>query len=410
MAARSGRFPAALKHALVTPLLKKPGLDPDDLANYRPVSNLPFLGKLIERAVHQQLMDHLADNHLLPPRQSAYRPNHSTETALLSIYNDLLLAADQNNASALLLLDLSAAFDTLDHQILLARLANHCGIRGTANDWFRSFLADRTQSVCLNGCSSARVLVPSGVPQGSVLGGPLFIILTSTLVPETAECGVTVDQFSDDTQARSSFPLNSDGQGQRDALTRLGSWALKADAWFLQNRVKFNLPKSSLIITCPKNSTAPPADVPLQVGGAMVHPSAEAKNLGVIFDQHLTTDAHIRHVCKAASYHLWRIGRVRGFLDVSTTKCLVNSLVLSRIDYANSLFTGLPNELLSRLQRIINYAARLTCRVKRFSSITPHLKSLSWLPVNQRISFKLATLTFKCIHGLAPKHLPTYPN
>ena len=100
MSMETGRFPAALKHALVTPLLKKPGLDPDDLANYRPVSNLPFLGKLIERAVHQQLMDHLADNHLLPPRQSAYRPNHSTETALLSIYNDLLLAADQNNASA----------------------------------------------------------------------------------------------------------------------------------------------------------------------------------------------------------------------------------------------------------------------------------------------------------------------
>ena len=102
----TGTFPAGMKHAMVTPLLKNPTLDASDLGNYRPVSNLSFLSKLIERIVTAQLMDHLATFDVLPPRQPAYRTNHSTETALIAIFNDLLMSMDQDRGSALLLLDL----------------------------------------------------------------------------------------------------------------------------------------------------------------------------------------------------------------------------------------------------------------------------------------------------------------
>ena len=125
----TGSVPSAMKHALVKPLLKKPNLDKEDLSNYRPVSNTPFLSKLIERAVAWQLLEQADD--FLPERQSAYRPNYSTETSLLCLFDDLLRSADDGNATAILFLDMSAAFDTVDHDVLLERLSG-CGVRGAA--------------------------------------------------------------------------------------------------------------------------------------------------------------------------------------------------------------------------------------------------------------------------------------
>ena len=134
------------KSALVKPLLEKMSLDPDDLKNYRPVSNLSFLSKVLERIVLSQINEHLNHNNLLNPLQSAYRPNHSTETALLRIVNDLLTAMDHNKICILTLLDLSAAFDTIDHQILLTRLQHSFGISGPALSWLSSYLTEHMQS------------------------------------------------------------------------------------------------------------------------------------------------------------------------------------------------------------------------------------------------------------------------
>ena len=134
----SGRFPSVFKTAVVRPLLKKPSLDAENLKNYRPVSNLPFLSKIIEKVVLLQLHNHLHRNNLLYPLQSAYRSGHSTETALLKIVNDLLSALDDSQISLLSLLDISAAFDTIDHGILLSRLPFTFGISDKVLSWFQS--------------------------------------------------------------------------------------------------------------------------------------------------------------------------------------------------------------------------------------------------------------------------------
>jgi len=128
----AGCFAAAFKEASVRPLLKKVGLDAGDQKNFRPVSNLPFLSKLLERVVQARLQAFLESNRLMPKTQSAYRKYHSTETAVTRVYNDLLLAADRGQVSALCLLDLTAAFDTVDHELLLLRLERQFGLRGTA--------------------------------------------------------------------------------------------------------------------------------------------------------------------------------------------------------------------------------------------------------------------------------------
>ncbi|TWW53919.1 putative RNA-directed DNA polymerase from transposon X-element, partial [Takifugu flavidus] len=151
----SGYVPRSYKVAVIKPLLKKPSLDPDVLANYRPISNLPFISKVLEKVVVTQLLEHLQRNSLFEMFQSGFRAHHSTETALLKVTNDLLIASDHGLVSMLVLLDLSAAFDTVDHSILLQRLEHVIGIKGTALDWFRSYLSDRYQFAHVHGVPSS---------------------------------------------------------------------------------------------------------------------------------------------------------------------------------------------------------------------------------------------------------------
>ena len=163
----TGIFPDSLKHAIVTPILKKPSADINELANYRPVSNLPFLSKVIEKVIVSRITAHMDDHNLWESHQSAYRSGHSTETALLSIKNDIMLAIGDKKGVFLVLLDLSAAFDTVDHQILLRTISESIGLTGKALSWFRSYLNNRSCSVCIDGEFSHTQSLEYGVPQGS---------------------------------------------------------------------------------------------------------------------------------------------------------------------------------------------------------------------------------------------------
>ena len=166
----SGIFPQYFKSALVTPILKKKCLDHNDLNNYRPVSNLCFIAKILEKLVLSQVSSYLNSHNLYNTCQSAYRPGNSTETALLTVVNDLLLSLNKGNISVLALLDFSSAFDTIDHPILVHRLHTDFGFTDTVLQWFSPYLTDRTHYVSLSNHYSAFTHVHSGVPQGSVLG------------------------------------------------------------------------------------------------------------------------------------------------------------------------------------------------------------------------------------------------
>ncbi len=145
-----GYVPKTFKLAVIKPLIKKTQLDPKDLVNSRPISNLPFLSKILEKVASSQLYSFLEKNYICEDFQSGFRPSHSTETALIRVTNDLLLSSDCGFISLLLLLDLSAAFDTIDHHMLLNRLENSVGISGSALAWFKSYLSDRHQFVAVN--------------------------------------------------------------------------------------------------------------------------------------------------------------------------------------------------------------------------------------------------------------------
>jgi hypothetical protein len=162
-------------------VLKKKTLDSDDFANYRPISNLSFISKTLERIISNQLNDYLTTNHLYAKMQSAYRKNHSTETALIRVINDITIAIDNHQEAILVLLDLSSAFDTIDHQILLERLQTHFGLTGKVLSWVKSYITDRPQRVLLDSTYSKSRYLTCGVPQSSVLGSLLFSLYLSPL-------------------------------------------------------------------------------------------------------------------------------------------------------------------------------------------------------------------------------------
>ena len=179
-----------MKSAYITPILKKAGMDSADPRSYRRISNLTVLSKVLERLVSEQLVSYLKDNNLLPDRQSAYRAHHSTKTAVLRVLSDILLALDSGNIAVLTLLDLSAAFDSVDHATVLQRLQTSYGLGGSVIAWFSLYLNNRTQNVRLPATTSTESAVLYGVPQGSVLGPILFLLYTAdlfihTLLPTT---------------------------------------------------------------------------------------------------------------------------------------------------------------------------------------------------------------------------------
>ncbi len=162
----SGIFPSCLKQAVIQPLLKKSALDPLEFTNYRPISKLPCISKILEKVVLSQLSSQLSNNDVLDAFQSGFRAGHSTESALLRVSNDLLLIADSGSRGALIMLDLSAAFDLIDHDILINRLEHVVGLRGTVLKWFSSYLKGRSFSVRVGEFSSSSVSLECGVPQG----------------------------------------------------------------------------------------------------------------------------------------------------------------------------------------------------------------------------------------------------
>ena len=199
----SGVFPLSCKSSVIVPLIKKPGLDPEILKNYRPVANLSFLSNVIEKAL--QIYEHLSNNDIVESCQSAYKAGHSCETALLRVYNDIVTTVGKGNGAMLVLLDFSAAFDTIDHVIIFEILVKYVGFRGKALDLIKSYFSDRTQRVQIDGILSEFAEIVCGVPPRSVLGPLKFCLYMLPLSAILRFHNIDYHVYADDTEIYVSF-------------------------------------------------------------------------------------------------------------------------------------------------------------------------------------------------------------
>jgi len=388
-------------------------LDPEVLKNFRPVSNLTFISKLIERVVALRLNEHLTRNKLQEVLQSAYRQYHSTETALLKVQNDLLTAIDTDGGAILVLLDLSAAFDTIDHKILIQRLYD-LGIRGAALNWFKSYLSERTQSVTIKGVRSEKRELVYGVPQGSVLGPILFTIYTIPLGKIAKKYNLLYHIYADDTQLYISF-RPADPTSQAVSVDKILKCFNEIKDWMTVNLLKLNGDKTELLIVTNKKYKNLTTIDCMSLDSASIYPSTNIRNLGAIFDNTLDMEAFINAKCKAARYSLRNISRVRKSLTTDACKIIVQAYVTSKLDYCNSLLYGLPSLLINRLQKVQNTAARVITLTPKWAHISPVRAALHWLPVQQRIEYKVLLYVYKALNGMAPAYLsdllvPYVPN
>ena len=368
----SGVFPQAIKTEVIKPLLKKRNLDTSVMNNYRPISNLPILSKIIEKAVSQHLNNYLIINGCFDVFQSGFQPHHSTEMVFVKVL--IHSNTDSGKISLLVLLDLSAAFDTVNHNILLDQLENWVGLSGTTLKWFKSYLNERDYFVSIGDYTSEWMKMTSGVPQGSILRPLLFNIYMLPLAQIMENNEICYHSYADDTQIYITIT-----PGDYNPIHTLSRCIEQINNWMCQSFLKLNKDKTEIIVFGFKEERL---TVSAQLQSVMSKTINQAGNLNF--------SSHVKTVTKSANYHLKNISRIRGLTSGET--CWRNYLQQTRL---------LKNSI-RHLQPIQNAAARILTRTKKVDHITPVLRSLHWLPVYQRIDFEILLLVYKALNGFGP--------
>ena len=334
-------FPISEKTAIIKPTYKGKG-DVNDPNSYRPISNLSYLSKLIETIICEQLWSHLREIKAIPENQSAYRANHSTETTLCSIMNDMLIMIDEGKCGILVMLDLSAAFDTVVHESLFCDLESN-GVIEDALKFLQSYLCDRKTIVEVLGDKSNPRTLTKGVPQGSVLGPILFNIYTIELsnILKRHEVGFKI--YADDTQFY--FAIST----TRDTEEKISRIMADVKNWMENKRLKLNDDKTECMLFGTSSSMEEYKQFQnIKIGEANIEMVSVIKNLGVSIDNNLTMKNQILNTVKVCNHHLRNIAFIRKYLNEDSAKILVMNHVISRLDYCNSLYNGLPSYLLKK--------------------------------------------------------------
>ena len=338
----------------------------------------------------------------LSPFQSAYRKFHSVETAPIQIKNDLLLSMEKHHVTALVLLDLSAAFDTIDHNILLTRLSSTFGICGPALDVLTSYFTNRHQFVCIDSDLSNLASLTTGVPQGSVLGPLLFSLYTTPISYLLQESATSFHLYADDTQLYISFSPKE----HQDTLSHLSTTLDSVHSWLSLNRLIVNPSKTEYLLVGTKQQRAKILSSSILFKGNILSSSETVRNLGVTFDNNLSLTKHISSVSSSSYFIICQLRQIRFSLVHNASVLLANALVTSKLDFCNSLYYGLPQSSIHRLQLIQNSLARVVCpHIKRCDHISTTLRKLHWLPISLRITYKIALITYKSLHHQSPAYL-----
>jgi len=380
-------FPDVWKTSIIKPLYKSG--DPSSPINYRPISLLPVFSKILEKFIANQLANFLETSNSLHPNQYAYRPKISTQDALLNINETIYEQIDKGNLTLLLLLDLSKAFDSVDHELLLKKLQN----LSIDPQWFSSYLSNRNHAVCLQNTTSPFLPNKFGVPQGSILGPILFSIFVNDIPKMPAD--VTISMYADDVQIAIPFPPNNASATCKRAEMILNNLKI----WYDSNGLKLNSNKTQCIIIGNHSKNSHLSNFSLTFGDSIIKPLDCVKNLGVLFDSKMTFEPHIIKTCKKVNGTLMFINRVKHLLNRKSRNILIDSLVLSNFHYCPLIWSKATKCTLHHLQKSLNFAAKVVTngKFRKKDHVSPLLKRLQWPSIQNHLLIKEALFVHRSL-------------
>ena len=296
-------------------------------------------------------------------------------------------ALDNGSGVFLVLLEFSAAFDTLDHDILLDRL-DSLGVSGAVLQRMNSYLRGRSQTVVFDGVKSEPQDLQYGIPRGSILGPILFTIYTIPIGAIAQLHNLEIHIYADDTQFYVFFKIK-DPISQHKAPCTLQSCISEIRAWTVTNMLHLNDDKTVFLTICAPWRREGVTVSSLTVGSSHIAASSAARNLGVIMNQALNTDTYVQRLSQTAMIHLRNIADIRRCLSHDVAEKLIHAFVIPRLDYSNGLLFGMSAAPLRKLQRVQNTATSILTGSRKYYHITPVLRQLHWLPMEYRVRYKM---------------------
>ena len=387
----SGDFPSTYKLANVRPIYKRG--DKSVPSNYRPISLLSHMSKLLEHIVHDQLMYYIynAPPPLLPlpAEQFAYRRGHSCEDLLTPVINDWMLSLDNGDYVVAAFLDMSKAFDTVSHEVLLSELLE-IGVGGTALQWFCSYLTHRKQRVVTKTQQGLTYSSNRGVPQGSVLGPSLFNLSVRKLPSVPQHCKAR--QYADDVS------LYKAGKNVKQLCKELTEDIVKVKEFLAARGLLLNPSKTQFVVFRSKCKPLDPS-VALQLGEVTINPSAHIRYLGIILDEHLSFGEHVRQLERKVGSKLAMFRKVRDHMTVTAKRAFYICSIQTVLEYGSNSFAHcLSVTLHDRLVRLSNRALRIVFSMPRFSDVSLINARHHILPLSVRYQFKLYILVFRVLN------------
>lgn len=393
-----GYFPETWKEALVVPIPKTS--NPTSYNELRPISLLTILSKILEKIVYDQINDYLSNTKLLPKHQSGFRKGHSTASALMNMSDNIITALDKKQATALVLLDFSKAFDTINHDLLIAK-CKYFGFDQTFLLFLSHYLKGRTQRVVLNNVSSSTGLITSGVPQGSILGPILFLLYTSDLCTKVRYAQVQF--FADDTQLYYHF----NPENVQQATIVINNDLAHISNYAKNNSLCLNATKSKAMLFCHnKHRQILKSSMNILANGEIIPFVESAKNLGLYFDEQLRFTNHVSYVSKQCYVRLKLLFSNRQILSLKIKKRLCESLVLSQLTYCNIVYYPcLDSITCSRIQKIQNTCCRLIFNLRKYDHISVPFKNLGWLNVSNLYRYLFLSFLSRLLVTSTPPYL-----
>ena len=388
-------FPSKFKVAKIMPLLKKPNIFKVD--NFRPISLLPCISKILEKCVFKQLNEYFEKHKLLYNSQYGYRQGHSTESACMELIDKLHQQLDNSKRPLCIFIDLSKAFDTLNHVILLSKL-KYYGLDENAISWFKSYLSDRKQYVEIENVKSSIKDIQTGVPQGSTLGPLLFIIymndislssnlLKSILFADDTTLNTVLSLFPADNGISTSFLINRELE--------------KITEWLRANKLSLNTKKTKYMLF--RYSQTPKRNIPkldLVMDGKAIEKTDSFNFLGITIAETLSWNLQIEKVSLKMVKIIGVMNRIKNFVSSDILLKIYNSLILSHLHYG-ILCWGFSRNKLFRLQK---KAIRVIAKQKYNAHTDPLFKKLKLLKIDDIFKLQCLKFLYKHTKGETPKY------